>query len=144
VVRHFDAGPGKDGPGKILLMVQKVNGAYQPTHAVTYQEDRFPGLPCLDHVVIGFDRIKEVLEAFNINPRSVRFTMPQVIESVNGITQRNEVVDHVHVPPAVFGKAVDDEQNGFGRGFGEPGLIVYSGIVRSLKKAFLVGHKGSF
>jgi hypothetical protein len=50
-----------------------------------------------------------------------------MIESVDGITARHEMVDHIRITSAVFAKAVDDGNDRAGRACGLPALQIKFG-----------------
>ena len=53
------------------------------------------------------------------------------------------MVDKIHVSPAVFRKAVNDEEHGFRFGFREPILVIDPVIPHAVEKPFLVFHDPS-
>ena len=67
--------------------------------------------------------------------------MTEVVQPVDGVPQRHEVVDVVHVPPAVFPQPVDDEQDGLHIPVGEPGLVIDVGVPHAFEIAFDMLHK---
>src|SRR5437763_277316 len=70
--------------------------------------------------------------------------MADMVKPVDGVAERDEVVDHVHVAPAVFAKPVDDEQHGFDVPFRKPGFIIDLGIPNAFEIALFTIHRISY
>jgi hypothetical protein len=69
--------------------------------------------------------------------------MSEVIDCIHGVAQREEVIDKIHVSPAVFCKSVNDEEYGLWFGFREPALVIDPVIPYAVEKPFLVFHDPS-
>jgi len=67
--------------------------------------------------------------------------MAHVVKPVDGIAERDKVVDHVHVAAAVFAKPVDDEQHGIDVPSRKPGLMIDVGIPHAFEIAFYMIHR---
>jgi len=87
-------------------MIEQEGGGDQRSHAVSHQEDRLVRLPQADHRKVPAEHIGEISKALHINPPAIRPGVPEVIDGVNGVTVGYEVIDHIHVPAAVFGQSV--------------------------------------
>jgi hypothetical protein len=66
--------------------------------------------------------------------------MTEMIDSIDAITQRDEVIDKVHIPPTVFSQPVNNEQYCSWLTFREPALIIDVGISITFEESLLVFH----
>jgi hypothetical protein len=64
----------------------------------------------------------------------------EVIDCVHGVAQREEMMDEVHVSPAVFRKAVNDEEHRLRFAFRKPLLVIDPVIPDALEKPLFMFH----
>src|SRR5450759_2227002 len=108
------------------------------------QEDRLTCLPAFEHVVINRERVGVIFKALNEFAHTLRLAMANMVKPIDGISKRDEVVDHVHVAPAMFTESGNDKQHGLYVPFGKPSLIIDVGIPHALEIAFDMIHEASF
>jgi hypothetical protein len=70
--------------------------------------------------------------------------MAEMVKPIDGVAERDKMVDHVPVPSGVFAQAMDDEHHRFGAPFRKPGLIIDRGVSHALEMAFDMLHRFSF
>jgi hypothetical protein len=66
--------------------------------------------------------------------------MSNVINSVYGITQRDKGIDNVHIPAAVLGQTVDDQQHSPWLTFRQPALVIDARIPNPFERPLLMSH----
>ena len=66
----------------------------------------------MNHADVRVEHVDEIRESLDEDPRAARPAVSNVIDTVHGVAERNEVIDNVCVAPAVFCESVDDEERG--------------------------------
>ena len=104
------------------------------------KENRFPGLPGQDHLKVGLQVLDELLKVFDEYPLSVGFAVSGVVDSVNGISLRDEMLDKVSVPATVIRQPVDDEQAPLDFLFRKPALVIDASVSCPFECSFLMDN----
>ena len=66
--------------------------------------------------------------------------MANMIQSINSVTQRDKVVDHIHIAAAMLSQSVNHQQNCSYILFRKPALMIYIDVSRSLEMSLDVFH----
>jgi len=101
-------------------------------------------LPFAYHVEKDLEGVCKILESLHVDPGAVRFTVPDVIDTIDGIPHRNKMIDKVHIASTVFSQAMYHQQDSPWIAFRKPAFVVYVGIANALEKSVKMFHYLSF
>jgi hypothetical protein len=106
----------------LVLVVARVRERDRAAHAVPEQEQRTGGMPLANQAPKRLEVGGEVREPLDVGAPAAGPPVPAVVECVDRIAARHDVVDEIAIPPRVFGEAVRDVDHRARRGVGQPAL----------------------